>query len=77
MMNFLKITLIIINKISFLGMIVIGLFAFFSEIFGIPTAERILDRINISCDFDQIMIIGFVFIATMLISYFLRKRFFE
>ena len=74
-MKFLKMFLYVINKISFVGMIIIGLFALFAEIFGIPKAEKILNNINISWSFGRIMLIGFILVAIMLISYLIRKKF--
>ena len=77
MVGFFRMFLFVINKISFIGMLVIGLFAFITEIIGIPKAEIFLKKFNISFGFESVMLIGFIFTAIMIISYFLRKKLFD
>ncbi len=67
-------TLLVISIISFMATVLFLLFGLYDDIFGPGKTERILSDLNISLTYNQLVLIGMVSIAVMMLSHFLRKR---
>ena len=74
MMNFLKVLLVIINIISTVfGLILVGVYMSY-EIIGAPAVEKLLKRLNIPLNLNQIGWVMCICLAIMIISIFLRRK---
>jgi hypothetical protein len=67
--------MLIIDIISFVFSILFTIFGIYEHIMGPAGAEKLLKIIHIPLSFDQVIIIGFVFIALMFVSRILRAKF--
>lgn len=76
MRNFIKHALLVISIVSLVVGLVFVLFDFYCEIFGYIKGEELLRSINSPLDTDGVLVVGFISVAIMIISYFLRKKFF-
>lgn len=76
MRNFIKHALLVISIVSLVVGLVFVLFDFYCEIFGYIKGEALLRSINSPLDTDGVLVVGFISVEIMIISYFLRKKFF-
>lgn len=67
----LKIVLRIIHYFSIVGTVLFALFAFYEKMVGIEKAEALLEKLNISISYNQILVIGFIFVSVAVITYML------
>ena len=76
MREFLRITLLTINVISFVATLIFGVFGVLAEILNPPTFEKFLSKLHIPLGYDRFLLIAYISVAIMIITYFLRKKFF-
>lgn len=74
MMSFFKVFLLIVNIISFVCVLIFGIFGVYEQIMGPADAEKLLKRLNISWSYNCILVLGFICLAIMIISYIVRKK---
>lgn len=75
MMEFAEKFLLIINIISFIATSLFAIFGVYELIMGPADAEKMLKRIHVPLSYNQTLIIGFVCVALLIISYILRAKF--
>lgn len=66
--------LLIVNIISFAVTVLFAVFGIYEQIMGPTDAEKLLKKIHIPLNYHQALIIGFVCLALMIISYILRAE---
>lgn len=76
MKRFIKIFLLITNVISCASAVTFGIFGIFAEILNPPVFEKILAELKIPLDFDNFVTIGCISVIILIVTYFIRKRFF-
>ena len=74
MTDFINTILLIVNIISFATTILFAIFGVYEQIMGPADAEKLLKKIHIPLKYNQVLIIGFVCLALMIISYILRAK---
>ena len=74
MTAFINAILLIVNIISFVGTVVFSIFGLYEEIMGPANLEKLLEKMHIPLNYNQVLIIGFVCIALMITSYILRAK---
>lgn len=77
MREFIKNSLFVINIISFVCGLIVVAFILYCEFFGYNKGNNFLKSINFPLDDNGIIIVGFICGAILIISIFLRKKFFE
>ncbi len=70
----MKTVLLIVNIISFVVTVAFGVFGVYEQIMGPADAEKLLKKLHIPLSYNQTLIIGFVFLALMIITYILRAK---
>lgn len=73
MMSFLH----VINIISFILVIILGIPGVVYEILGHQKFEKILENLHIPLSIDSFIVIGWICTAVLIISYILRKKFYN
>jgi len=76
MNNFINVTLLIINIISFVITVLFGVFGIYEQIMGPADAKKLLKKLHIPLSYKQVLIIGFINFEIMFITYFLRAKLF-
>lgn len=76
MKEVLKIILLIINIISFALVALFGVTGIIYEILGPAVYEKMLIKLKISWSFESIWNFMFVCLVILIITYFIRKKFF-
>lgn len=76
MRKFLNIFLLIINIISFALVLLFGASGVVYELLGPANYEKILKKLKIPWSFERIWLFMFLCLIILIITYFLRKRFF-
>ena len=76
MRKFLNIFLLIINIISFALVLLFGASGVVYELLGPANYEKILIKLKIPWNFERIWLFMFLCLIILIITYFLRKRFF-
>ena len=66
--------LLIINIVFFVVTILFGIFGIYEQLMGPGDAEKLLEKLNIPLNYNQVLIIGFVCFALMLIVYIIRAK---
>lgn len=74
MIEWLKAVLLIVNIVSFIIVLIFGLFGIVEYILGPNDVEKLLKKINIPLSYNQILIIGFICLALMIITYIIRTK---
>lgn len=70
----IKTILLIINVISFALTVVFGIFGIYEQIMGPSDAKKLLNRLKIPLSYNQTLLIGFICVVVMIISYIIRKN---
>ena len=73
MTAFINAFLLIINIISFVITVFFIIFGIYEQIVGPAGAEKLLKKLHIPLSYNQVLIIGFVCLSLMIISYILRE----
>ncbi len=76
MKEFIKIILLLINIISCIAVLVFGTFGILAEILNPPTFEKLLTKLKISLNFDSFLLVAYISVVVLIVTYFLRKKFF-
>ena len=74
MIAFISIILLIVNIISFAATVFYAIFGVYEQIMGPADAEKLLKKLHIPLTYNQALIIGFVCLALMFVSYILRAK---
>lgn len=74
MKEFINTILLIVIIISFAISILFAIFGVYEQIMGPADAEKLLKKLHIPLSYDQTLIIGFVNLALMIISYILKAK---
>ena len=70
----IKIIINVLHIISFVGLAVSGLIGAISEIVGWGIIDRIFFKIGISRGFELLMIIGYISLTILLVTYFIKTK---
>ena len=76
MRDVIRIALLVINTISFILVALFGVTGIIYEILGPAGYEKILAKLKIPWSFDHIWTFMIICLAILIITYFLRKKFF-
>ena len=63
-----------INIISFAATVLFAIFGVYEQIMGPADVEKLLKRLHIPLNYNQVLIIGFVCLVLMIISYILIEK---
>ena len=74
MKTFINVILIFVNAIFFAAVVLLAIFGIYEQIMGAADAEKLLKKLHIPLSYEQVLIIWFVCIALMIITYFLRAK---
>ena len=74
MTAFINTILLIINIISFAATVLFAIFGVYELIMGPADAEKLLKKLHILLSYNQALIIGFVCLVLMIVSYILRAK---
>ena len=74
MTTFINTILLIVNIISFAATVLFAIFGVYEQIMGPADAEKLLKNLHIPLSYNQALIIGFVCLALMIVSYILRAK---
>lgn len=77
MRDIIRIVLLVINIISFILVVIFGATGIIYEIFGPANYEKMLQKLKIPWNFDKIWTFMFICLAVLIITYFIRIKFFE
>ena len=74
MTAFINTILLIINIISFAATVLFAIFGVYEQIMGPADAEKLLKKLRIPLSYNQALLIGFVCLVLMIVSYILRAK---
>lgn len=74
MTGFINVVLLIINIASFIVTVLFGVFGIYEQIMGPSDAEKLLKKLHVPLSYNQTLIVGFVCLALMIITYILRGK---
>ncbi len=74
MRSFMNTVLLILNIISFAIVILFGVFGTYEQIMGPANAEKLLKTLHIPLSYNQTVIVGFICLTIMIITYILRSK---
>lgn len=74
MKAFINAILLIVGVISFVGTALFILLYDYCEIMGAPSVNKLLEKLHIPLNYDQIFIIGCICCVVMILSQFLRAK---
>ena len=74
MTAFINTILLIVNIISFAATVLFAILGLYEQIMGPADVEKLLEKLPIPLSYNQALIIGFVCLVLMTISYILRKK---
>ena len=74
MTTFINTILLVVNIISFAATVLFAILGVYEQIMGAADAEKLLKKIHIPLNYNQVLIIGFIFLVLMIISYILRAK---
>lgn len=74
MTAFINTILLIVNIISFAVVILFAIFGIYEQIMGPADAAKLLKKLHIPLCYNQALIIGFVCLTLMIISYILIEK---
>ena len=75
MTAFINTILLIANIISFAATVLFAIFGVYEQIMGPADAENLLKKLRIPLNYNQALIIGFICLALMIITYILIDLF--
>ena len=70
----INVFLLIINVISFAATVLFAIFGIYEQIMGPADAEKLLKKLHIPLSYNQALLIGFVCLVLMIVSYILRAK---
>ena len=70
----INVFLLIINVISFAATVLFAIFGIYEQVMGPADAEKLLKKLHIPLSYNQALIIGFVCLALMIVSYILSAK---
>ena len=76
MREFLRIILLVINVISCVATLVLGILGILAEILNPRTFEKLLSRLNIPLTFERFIMVAYISLAVCVITYLMREKFF-
>jgi len=76
MMTFVKTMLLIVNITAFVFSSFCGVFYMVYQIFGFPAARRLLEWLHIPLSYNQVLCIGFICIAIVIVTGFVIAKLF-
>ena len=68
--------LLITNVVSFSLVLLFGASGLISDLFGIATYEKILEKLKIPWNYKSVWIFAYICLIILLITYYLRQKFF-
>ena len=74
MTAFINAILLIVNIIFFAATVLFAIFGLYEQIMGPAYAEKLLKKLHIPLSYNQALIIGFVCLGLMIVSYILRAK---
>ena len=74
MTAFINTILLIVNIISFAATVLFAIFGVYEQIMGPADAEKLLKKLRIPLSYKQALIIGFVCLTLMIVSYILIAK---
>ena len=74
MTAFINTILLIVNIISFAVTVLFVIFGVYEQIMGPADAEKLLKELHIPLSYNQALIIGFVCLELMFVSYILIEK---
>jgi len=74
MMKIFQYFLLIINIVSFVFVLIFGVFGLVEYFLGPAGVEKFLKKLKIPLSYSQVLFIGFLCLAVMIISYIVRKK---
>lgn len=77
MREFIKYALLVINIILLVLLLIFVVFDLYCEFLGYDKGNDLLKSINSPLSDNGIIVAGFVCTAIMILSYFIRKKFFK
>ncbi len=75
-MKFLEIFLLVINIVSFIGVVIFSVLGIYDAIMGPGCTEKLLKQISNHFSYKRILIAGIICLAVMFVSYILREKLF-
>ena len=77
MRNFIKIVLLIVEKVSAVISMIYGFFAIYDLLTSPADTEKLLKWIHFPLSYNEIFYVGIVSTAIMIITYFVRIKLFR
>ena len=74
MMNIIKKSLGVINVIFLILTMIFIVYGIYEQIMGPAAAEALLKKLRIPLTYNQVLIIGFVCIVLMIVTYILKAK---
>ena len=74
MTAFIHTILLIVNISSFAATVLFAIFGIYEQVMGPADAEKLLKKLHIPLNYNQVLIIGFICLALMIGSYILRAK---
>ncbi len=74
MMDFVNAILLIINIISSVIIVLLGIFGIYEQIMGPNDAKKLLKDLHIPLSYNQVLILLFICLALKCITYILRAK---
>lgn len=74
MIAFINTILLIVNIISFAATVLFAIFGVYEQIMGPADAEKLLIKLHIPLSYNQALIIAFVCLVLMIVSYILKAK---
>ena len=74
MMAFIKVSALIVNIISFVATVLFLIWGLYEEIVGPAGAEKLLKKLHIPLNYNQMLIAGIASIALLFASHILRAK---
>ena len=74
MTAFINTILLIVNIISFAATVLFAIFGVYEQIMGPADAEELLEKLHIPLSYNQALLIWFVCLVLMIVSYILRAK---
>ena len=66
--------LLVVNIISLVPTIVFGVYGIFEEIMGSGAAERLLEKLHIPLNYNQVLLLGTISFMITIVTYIIRAE---
>ena len=76
MKEILKIVLILVSKVSSMILLIYGVIGIVAELLNPPVFEKLLSKLNIPLNYDELWMIGWINLAVFIITNLVKKYFF-